>query len=276
VMADAMSAAFGGPPRTLVPVQLGETQQRGSMFDRPSIAVPDSGASSPVQNLRARILDVPMLANPVDAPASRPAARDAADSQLDTLGTRIEHALAPLVDRGLVTVRRSRTFLEVEIQSDLLFASGVAVPGTTARATIEQLAGVLRDEPNSIRVEGYTDDVPIRTAQFQSNWELSAGRAASVVHVLSGAGVAEPRLAVVGYGEHHPVADNATAAGRNANRRVQLVILAAPQPPRGAMPSRTVATAAPSMHAAADAAATPLDATLATSVPPASTTAGVH
>ena len=84
-------------------------------------------------------------------------------------------------------------------------------------------------EPNAVRVEGYTDDQPIHTLQFDSNWELSAARAASVVHVMIASGVAASRLAVVGYGDQQPVADNATLAGRNANRRVLLVILSAPQ-----------------------------------------------
>src|SRR5690606_37006462 len=71
--------------------------------------------------------------------------------------------------------------------------------------------------------------VPINTAAFPSNWELSAARAASVVHVLADEGVDPTRLAVVGYGEFQPLADNGSIEGRNANRRVLLVILAAPQ-----------------------------------------------
>jgi chemotaxis protein MotB len=80
--------------------------------------------------------------------------------------------------------------------------------------------------PNGIRVEGYTDNVPIRTSVFYSNWELSAARAGSVVRVLAGQGVDASRLAVVGYGEQRPARSNDTADGRNANRRVVVVILA--------------------------------------------------
>src|SRR5690606_41244847 len=87
---------------------------------------------------------------------------------------RIQHALAELVRQQLVTVRRGRTFLEVEIQSAILFASGVAVPSPMALATVRKLGAVLRDEPNAVRVEGYTDNVPINTPAFPSNWELSA------------------------------------------------------------------------------------------------------
>src|SRR5690606_14663780 len=119
--------------------------------------------------------------------------------------------------------------MEVEIQSDILFASGVAEPSPVATATVRKLGAVLRGEPNAVRVEGYTDNVPISTAAFPSNWELSAARAASVVHVLADEGVDPTRLAVVGYGEFQPLADNDSVEGRNANRRVLLVILAAPQ-----------------------------------------------
>jgi chemotaxis protein MotB len=83
----------------------------------------------------------------------------------------------------------------------------------------------LRPWPNAIRVEGHTDDRPIGTVVFPSNWELSAGRAASVVRLFAQRGVAARRLAVIGYGEHRPVQPNTTPAGRNANRRVVIVIL---------------------------------------------------
>jgi len=181
------------------------------------------------------LLEMPNFARPPRVPVdsvagAQRAARDR-DQQLSALGIKIQDALTELVRQQLVTVRRGRTFLEVEIQSDILFASGAAAPSALASSTVRKLAAVLRDTPNAVRVEGYTDDRPIRTAQFGSNWELSAARAAGVVHVMIDEGVGAARLAVVGYGEHQPVADNATDAGRNANRRVLLVILAAPQGP---------------------------------------------
>ena len=243
-VSDALSSAFGGPPRSISPIQLGQTQLRGSSFDRPSLLTPATKtgptSTSPVSTVRVRqMLDMPTGGDAAQASAeAREAAAKAAmdaslrgESQLNSLGRQIQHALAELVRQKLVTVRRGRNFLEVEIQSDILFASGVAVPSPVATVTARKLGAVLRDEPNAVRVEGYTDDRPISTAAFPSNWELSAARDASVVHVLSGEGVAANRLAVVGYGEHQPVADNATVEGRNANRRVLLVILAAPDGP---------------------------------------------
>jgi chemotaxis protein MotB len=245
VMADALSSAFGGRPRTIQPIQLGETQLLGSSFDRPSLQTPDSN-SGPAA---VQVIDTPRMLQVLDMPSFGRHSRDNevrtiaaaqvreaqrradANQQLQVIGKRIQQALSKLVEQKLVTVRRGGHYLEVEIRSDILFASGVATPSPLAIDTVRRLAGVLGAEPNAVRVEGYTDNQPISTARFPSNWELSAARAASVVHELIAGGVAPQRLAMVGYGEHQPVADNATAEGRNANRRVLLVILASPQGP---------------------------------------------
>ncbi len=252
VLADALSSAFGGQPRTIKPVQLGMTQLRGSSFDRPSLQTPDSrsgpAAARPINAPRMlQVLDIPTFGHQrreSSTPASRSSSTSASAAavdearaqareheQLHSIGKRIQEALSDLVRQKLVTVRRGNAFLEVEIQSDILFASGVAAPSSLAVETVRRLAAILRDEPNAVRVEGYTDNQPIRTAQFPSNWELAAARAGSVVHELIDSGVEPQRLAVVGYGEHQPVADNTTIEGRNANRRVLLVILASPQGP---------------------------------------------
>jgi chemotaxis protein MotB len=223
VVADALSAAFGGAPRSIKPIQVGQVQLRGGDFDHPSVI--DTGARrGPAQPSR---IEVPMPLNRREQQAQQAGAGDAqaGQAQLQALGDRIEEALAGLVKSGLVRVRRGANFLEVEIQSDLLFASGVAAPSATALGTIRQLATVLRDVPNAVRVEGYTDNQPIRTTQFRSNWDLSAARATNVVYELIDSGIAPARLASMGYGEYQPIADNATASGRSANRRVELVIL---------------------------------------------------
>ena len=239
VLADALSSAFGGPPRTVTPIQLGMHQLRGSAFDRPSLVTPGSksgpSSSTPIASPRMKqVLDMPTFGASGSAKeaARQVSERESAQgAQLHSIGRRIQEALSELVKQKLVTVRRSYNFLEVEIQSDILFASGVAVPNPQAVDTVRRIATVLADEPNALRVEGYTDNMPIATAQFPSNWELSTARAASIVHVMSQAGISPSRLAVVGYGQYQPIADNATPEGRNANRRVLLVILASPQGP---------------------------------------------
>jgi chemotaxis protein MotB len=222
-VSDSLNAAFGGTPKTLAPVRMGARQMRDAAFDRPT--APSSGAATPT---RVSVVDVPALHRPVAAGAGD-AARARNARQLEAIGARIQDALSGLVDSGLVHVRQGADYLEVEIQSDILFRSGSDIPSAVAVDTVRQLGGVLRSEPNAVRVEGYTDDQPIRTAVFRSNWELSAARAASVLHELVASGIAPTRLSMVGFGEFQPVADNTTDHGRNANRRVMLVILAPQQ-----------------------------------------------
>jgi chemotaxis protein MotB len=149
-----------------------------------------------------------------------------AERQLNSIADRLTAALAPLIDRGMISVRRTELWIEVEINSDILFPTGSAALDVHARQTLASLADVLRDVPNSVRVEGHTDNVPIATATFPSNWELSAGRAASVVHLFADQGVQPSRLAMVGYGQFRPREENDSAQGRNRNRRVMVIILA--------------------------------------------------
>jgi chemotaxis protein MotB len=105
-----------------------------------------------------------------------------------------------------------------------LFGSGDAMPSDQAFNIIEKVAGIVKRFDNPIHVEGFTDNQPISTAQYPTNWELSSARSSSIVRMLAMDGVNPARLASVGYGEFQPIATNATAAGRAKNRRVVLVI----------------------------------------------------
>lgn len=228
VMADALTAAFGGAPRTINPVQVGNQQVQGADWDRPSPIKSGAkqGPTAPSPAPDPTLL--PSMASQMRMPVSL---RDQerltrAQQQMDQVAQQLSNTLAPLIDAKLITVRRNDLWIEVEINSDILFATGSATLDTRARDTLSRLAAVLRDAPNGVRVEGYTDNQPIHTAQFPSNWELSAARAASVVHLFADDGISPQRLAMVGYGEFRARADNSTEAGRNANRRVMLIILA--------------------------------------------------
>src|ERR1700692_2599245 len=115
--------------------------------------------------------------------------------------------------------------LEIEINADILFPSGAGEFAPTAEPVLDKLAAVLKPFPNPIRVEGHTDDRPIRMASFPSNWDLSAARPPSVVHQFTRQGIDPLRLEIVGFGEFHPRQPNATSEGRNANRRVVVLVL---------------------------------------------------
>jgi chemotaxis protein MotB len=127
-----------------------------------------------------------------------------------------------------VTISELQGKLTVNILDRLLFASGEADLKPEGESVLMQLAGVLLQHTNrQIYVIGHTDNVPIRASAFYaSNWELSTARATSAVRFLAEkAGVDPARLAAVGYGEYHPVADNSTPEGRAKNRRIAIVIL---------------------------------------------------
>lgn len=144
-----------------------------------------------------------------------------------TVGTpreRIEAVLAPFENSGQVKVRDTRDWLEVELGSELLFESGSAGINPAALPMIDRIAAVVADMGRPARVEGFTDDVPLKGGPFGSNWGLSAARAASIADRLAQARVAPDKLAAVGFGEFRPVADNATEEGRRKNRRVVVAI----------------------------------------------------
>ncbi len=150
----------------------------------------------------------------------------ARDNMLGQIADDFEVAMQPLIESDLIDINREDLWVEVEINTSLLFKSGNAELEDEAIPTLSKIAAILKRYPNYVQVEGFTDNLPISTYLFPSNWELSAGRAASVVHVFMNNGVPPERMAAIGYGEYRPIADNATPQGRRKNRRVVLVILA--------------------------------------------------
>jgi flagellar motor protein MotB len=170
---------------------------------------------------------IPMTsgASPLSSPRQITQRAAAAAQALKQVGDQLQDAMSDLIKSDMVVVRRNEFWIEVEIKTDILFPSAGALLATNAVGIMERLAKVLAPFNNLIRVEGHTDNRPINTVAFYSNWELSAARAASVVRVLASHGVAPERLAVIGYGETRPRAPNTTAEGRDQNRRVVMVIL---------------------------------------------------
>lgn len=143
---------------------------------------------------------------------------------------RLESRIAAAIDRaGLasqVAVSSNPRGVEVSISARLLFASGSARLNPSAVRLLAEVGGALKAVPNDIEVAGYTDSVPIRTAKYPSNWQLSAARAANVVYVLASVpGIRPGRLSVAAFGKYHPIASNATPSGRQQNRRVNILVL---------------------------------------------------
>lgn len=146
-------------------------------------------------------------------------------SALEQAATEIEKALGGLMEEGYVEVRRGPGRIEVELKTEILFPSGSAELRPQAVTPLEEVAKTLVGLPNPVRVEGHTDNVPIRTVVFPSNWELSCGRASRVVRFFEEHGVDPKRLASVGYGQWQPRSSNDTPQGKQQNRRVVVTIL---------------------------------------------------
>lgn len=225
ILSDSLFAAFRGAPRTLQPIQVGE-KQVGSGADVKTTLVEQSMLEGQPRSLLAPVPVKTGMPDPHQAEAALINARQSARAKaLQQVADQVARAMDDLVKANLVMVRRTDFWIEVEIKTDILFPSASAQLEPSAIGVIEKLGEALAPFPNPIRVEGHTDNRPIRTVAFISNWELSAARAGSVVRVLASKGVEAGRLAVIGYGENRPTHSNDTPEGRNANRRVVVVIL---------------------------------------------------
>ncbi|NOT10626.1 MAG: flagellar motor protein MotD [Methylococcaceae bacterium] len=145
--------------------------------------------------------------------------------QLVEVSEQFEHELQPFIEEKLVGVKKNDYWIELEMNSELLFLSGESALSKRAIPVLKKVAGVIHALPNAINVEGHTDDMPIGNIKFRSNWDLSSARATSVVHEFVKEGITPTRLSAIGYGEFHPIGDNKTEEGRFKNRRVVLVLM---------------------------------------------------
>lgn len=175
------------------------------------------------------------LATPVQVAPSHPAPTPGVNPDLEakrmqtsqrmrSMAEEIKQVLAPLAKGGQVRISEGAFGISVEINASVLFRAGEAELGPGAAGTLEAVAKVLAGATFPITVEGHTDNNPINTYRFPSNWELSAVRAASVVRLFIANGVTPQILSVAGYGDQRPIASNDTEEGRARNRRVTIMI----------------------------------------------------
>lgn len=200
VLADTMTDAFKVAPKSPEPIQIGkESKAVSSTTSRNEIVKP------------IKIL---------------PKTERTYEREMKQIAETVSKSVQPLIDQGLINVTQHKLWVEIEMNSKILFSSADSEVEDEAFPALKALAEVLKKLPNSIDVEGHTDNVPISNELFPSNWELSAARAASVVHLFTRYGVNPSRLSSIGYAEFRPVMSNTTAEGRLRNRRVKVVILA--------------------------------------------------
>ncbi len=145
--------------------------------------------------------------------------------KMKSMAKNILHALEPLVKDGQVRVTQSSLGITVEINASVLFSPGQAKLANNSSLTLQAVAHVIKGHEHEIHVEGHTDNLPIQTENFPSNWELSSARASSVIRLFIENGVEAHRLTAIGYGENRPIENNETPDGRKRNRRVTVMIL---------------------------------------------------
>jgi len=221
VLSDTLVGAFQPRVDKITPIQIDDV---ATSLKPPE---PDSYQQDNLQSVKSEsLVDLAQL-EPVQPMASDK--QDEAEPNQDDLpsiAADLKSSMSDYIDQNLIEVTQTKHWIEVEIKSKMLFASGTARISYKALKVMRSIAAILKPLSNVINVEGHTDNIPIKNAMFASNWELSASRAASVVHIFTRLGIDPERLAAIGYAEYRPVADNTTADGRQKNRRVSLLIMA--------------------------------------------------
>jgi len=210
VLSDSLSTAFNVDARALDPIQVGKIKRSGD---------PTS----------FKLIKKPVVINRKDIPRPQPQPRtgdqkNAGDKAITVLFEGVRTSIAELSDQNLIQVHNNEFGVEIEISTQVLFDSGGTQLSSQSRPVLEKLANVLAPFPHEINVQGYTDNQPIQSNLYPSNWELSTARAASVVKLFMQLGIAAKRLSATGYGEYRPITNNDTDVGRQRNRRVVIFI----------------------------------------------------
>jgi chemotaxis protein MotB len=227
---------------TMYAISTVDARKLSTMVDSMQVAFDSEGRPRPS----------PDAAPPKKSSATAPALTT--DERERELARRLRERL----DATAVSIEIDKRGIVVSIREAGSFSTGSAELSAVAREVLTELADTIGgDTTMKLRVEGHTDDVPIQTGRYASNWELSTARATSVVTYLAQqVGIAPQRLSAAGYGEFHPRVPNATDDDRARNRRVDIVVLnegtaAAEEPPTaGPPPVRRTTVALPSAPAA--------------------------
>jgi len=208
----AISSVSEGKYRVLSDSLVGAFQ---SKVREPGVALPGALPATP-----------PRAIDTVTRKINRPTEQQRKQrEQMRSVAQDIARVLDSLVREGQVKVTQTNRGISVEINASVLFAAGQAQLRADSSRALQQVSQVLAKTEKTLQIEGYTDNTPIGTAQFPSNWELSAARASSVARLFIDNGVAQERLSVIGYGPNRAVASNDTLEGRAQNRRVTVMIL---------------------------------------------------
>lgn len=144
---------------------------------------------------------------------------------MQSIARNLNQVMAPLVTSGQVSISETSRGIVLEINASALFNPGEADLQNAAVNTLSNVAKILAPGLLSIEIEGHTDNIPIQTPRYPSNWELSSARASSVARLFIGRGVAAERMTIIGSAANHPVASNNTPEGRARNRRITVTLI---------------------------------------------------
>ena len=144
--------------------------------------------------------------------------------ELSQISDLVTEKFSQLINDQMIQVSSNELWLQIELKDSILFGSGSADASEQAQKIFDEIAVILKSYSNPVQVEGFTDNIPIKSPKYPTNWELSTARASTIVKYLAAKGVSPERLSAVGYGEYQPVASNETDAGRAQNRRVAIMV----------------------------------------------------
>tara|TARA_R110002073_G_scaffold89014_3_gene211030 strand:- start:34173 stop:34964 length:792 start_codon:yes stop_codon:yes gene_type:complete len=206
VLSDSLEGVFNSPQKAILPIQVGDVPVKSQSYQTPAINI------------------MPVVKTPDPLDEQKKIREIQEQEELNKIAGEFEDSFEDLIFEQKVSVQKKDDWIEISLDDTVVFSSGGVEPIDEALPIIEKIARIMQDHENAMLVEGHTDNMPIRSASFPSNWELSAARAASVVRYLSIEGISPSRMGAMGYGEFQPVVRNDTPQGRRKNRRVVLLI----------------------------------------------------
>jgi chemotaxis protein MotB len=188
----------------ITPIDMGKTAVEPASGEQTSTELPASGQPQPE--------------------IQQPDTSVKTSDELTQISDLVSEKFTQLINDQMIQVSSNELWLQIELKDSILFSSGSADTSEQAQKIFDEIAAILKNYSNPVQVEGFTDNIPIKSLKYPTNWELSTARASAIVKYLASKGVAPERLSAVGYGEYQPVAANDTEQGRAQNRRVAIMV----------------------------------------------------
>ncbi|WP_126453824.1 flagellar motor protein MotB [Sulfuriflexus mobilis] len=233
VLSDTLVAAFKDTGRRMDPIQIGTPSKMLNPLSHgvisPRVSERPQAAIQQVQNAAGQSETGSGRPDVTGATAGSThlqttPGRGGPQESLDALSEEVQNNMASVIDQSMMTLRRHKDALEIELKSNILFSRGRARLSIPAEKILIRLASTLAKFPNAVQIEGHTDDKFYSSGLYPSNWELSSARAAAVAHLFTEHGMDPELMWAVGYGEYRPKVENLNDEMRGQNRRVVLMI----------------------------------------------------